>query len=113
MKQIDSTKFDVEVLHSEPPVLVDFYTQQCPPCRMISPLIEEIENECDESMKVVKIDVAAEPEFTASFRITSVPTLLLFRGGQRISLLAGTRAENEVLMGFTKVRTVAFERDPA
>ena len=96
MKQIDSTKFDVEVLHSAPPVLVDFYTEQCPPCRIISPLIEEIENELGGTVKVVKIDAAAEPEFTASFRISSVPTLVLFRGGQRIAQLTGARGKKEL-----------------
>ena len=96
MKEIDSTKFDVEVLHSAPPVLVDFYTDQCSPCRIVSPLIEEIENERGGSLKVVKIDAAAEPEFTASFRITSVPTLLLFRGGQRIAQLTGARGKREL-----------------
>ena len=96
MKQIDSAKFDVEVLHSGPPVLVDFYTEQCPPCRIISPLIEEIENERGGSLKVIKIDADAEPEFTASFRITSVPTLLLFRGGQRVAQLTGARGKTEL-----------------
>ncbi len=96
MKQIDSTKFDLEVLHSEAPVLVDFYTEQCPPCRTIAPLIEEIEKERAGSLKIVKIDAAAEPEFTASFRITSVPTLLLFRGGQRIAQLTGARGKKEL-----------------
>jgi len=96
MKQIDSAKFDLEVLHAETPVLVDFYTDQCPPCRTVSPLIEEIEKERGGSLKVVKIDAAADPEFTASFHITSVPTLLLFRRGQRIAQLTGTRGKNEL-----------------
>ena len=96
MKQIDSTKFDVEVLHSAPPVLVDFYTEQCSPCRVISPVIEEIENERGGSLKVVNIDAAAEPAFTASFHITAVPTLLLFRGGQSIAQLTGSRGKKEL-----------------
>ena len=96
MKLIDSTKFEAEVMHSELPVLVDFYTEQCPPCRVISPLIEEIENERGGSLKVVKIDAAGEPEFTALFRISSVPTLLLFRGGQRIAQLTGARGKKEL-----------------
>jgi len=96
MKQIDSAKFDLEVLHAGTPVLVDFYTDQCPPCRTISPLIEEIEKEHAGSLKVVKIDAAADPAFTASFRITSVPTLLLFRGGQHIAQLTGARGKQEL-----------------
>jgi len=96
MRQIDSTKFDVEVLHSEPPVLVDFYTEQCQPCRIISPLIEEIENERGGSLKVFKVDSAAEPEFTTSFCVTSVPTLLLFRGGQRMAQLTDARGKKEL-----------------
>ena len=96
MKQIDSTEFEVEVLSSAPPVLVDFYTDQCSPCRVLSPLIEEIENEHGGSLKVVKIDAAAEPEFTASFRITAVPTLLLFRGGERIAQLIGAKGKKEL-----------------
>ena len=96
MKQIDSTKFDLEVLHSEAPVLVDFYTEQCPPCRTIAPLIEKIEKERAGSLKIVKIDAAAEPEFRALFRIASVPTLLLFRDGQRIAQLTGARGKKEL-----------------
>src|SRR5919109_4253453 len=96
MKQIDSTMFNSAVLASTFPVLVDFYTDHCPPCRIISPLIEEIENERGGNLRVVKIDVAAEPEFTASFGITSVPTLVLFRGGQRIAQLAGARSKKEL-----------------
>lgn len=96
MKQIDSAMFDADVLASEPPVLVDFYTESCPPCRMIAPLIEEIENERGGKLTVVKIDAAAEPEFTGSFRIISVPTLVLFHGGQRIAQLTGARSKKEL-----------------
>ena len=97
MKQIDSTKFEIEVLRSSVPVIVDFYTEQCQPCRMMSPLLDEIESERAAELKIVKIDAAAEAEFTASFRVISVPTLILFRDGQRVAQMTGARGKKDLL----------------
>ena len=96
MKQIDSTKFDAEVLQSAVPVIVDFYTEECQPCRIVSPLFDQIEKEHAGALKIVKIDAVAEAEFSASFRIMSVPTLLLFRGGERVAQMTGARGMKEL-----------------
>ena len=96
MKHIKSTDFESEVLRADVPVLVDFYTEHCQPCRFMSPLIEEIEQESSGRLKVVKIDAASEPEFTASFRVTSVPTFFLFHGGQRVAQFTGARGKKDL-----------------
>jgi thioredoxin 1 len=96
MKQIDSTQFQAEVLQSAVPVVADFYTAQCQPCRVVSTVLEAIEGERAGALKIVKVDAAAEAEFTASFRIMAVPTLLLYRGGQLIAQMTGGRSEREL-----------------
>ena len=96
MKQVGSKDFESEVLRSNVPVVVDFYTDGCPPCRLIAPLIEQIEQESAGQLKVVKVDAAAEPDFTASFRVTAVPTVFLFRGGQRVSQFTGAKSKRDI-----------------
>jgi thioredoxin 1 len=97
MKEITPAQFDAEVMTSTVPVLVDFYTEQCSPCRLMSPILEDIEQEKAGKLKVVKIDAAADGPFTASFRISSVPTFLLFRGGERIAQITGARSRKEMV----------------
>jgi len=96
MKEITSSQFDSEVLHSEVPVLVDFYTEGCAPCRMMSPILAEIEQESTGTLKVVKIDAAADGQFSASFQIAAVPTFLLFNRGQRLGQFTGARSKKDV-----------------
>jgi len=96
MKEITSSQFESEVLQSDVPVLVDFYTEQCGPCRQMSPLVQEIEDESGGTLRVVKIDAGADPQFTASFRITAVPTIFLFSGGQRLGQVMGARGKKDM-----------------
>jgi len=83
---ITKENFEQEVLKSEKPVLVDFWAPWCGPCRMLSPLVDEIAVERAATLKVGKVNVDEAPELAAQFGITGIPALLLFKGGK----VAGT-----------------------
>ena len=108
MKQITHADFDAEVLRSKEPVLVDFYTDGCGPCRMMAPVLQEIETEANGSLKVVKIDAAADAALAASFRVTGVPTFLAFSKGQCVGQTVGAKSKSSMKKWFDdSVRTVS------
>lgn len=93
---IGKNNFENEVINSDKKVLVDFYASWCGPCRMLSPIIEEIANE-REDIKVVKINVDAEPELSAQYGIMSIPTLMVFESGKIIHQMMGARPKDDIL----------------
>lgn len=82
-----------EVLSSAEPVLVDFWAPWCGPCRMLAPTIEKIAGEYVGKVKVGKMDTDQNPETPGSLRISSIPTVILFRGGKEVSRLVGVNPE--------------------
>jgi len=93
MKQITITEFEAEVLNSKEPVLVDFYTDTCNPCRMMTPVLQEMETEANGTFKVVKIDAAAEASLAASFRVSSVPAFFAFTKGKCVGQTIGAKSK--------------------
>lgn len=87
--QVDDSNFDAEVIQSEGPVLVDFSATWCAPCKKLEPIVHEIAGEYDGRLKVVKVDVDKAPGTAARFSVFSVPTVLLFRGGEVKDQLVG------------------------
>lgn len=88
--------FDAEVLRCEQPVLVDFWATWCGPCRMMAPVVEELAAEHPE-YKFGKINVDEQPELAGEYRIMSIPTLMVFRGGQATAVKVGVTPKEELL----------------
>ena len=93
---ITKENYQREVLESELPVLLDFWASWCNPCRMLSPIIEQIADEHPE-IKVGKINVDEEPELAAQFQVMSIPTLFVMKDGQIVNTAAGVRPKQQIL----------------
>ncbi len=86
---LSTADFESKVLQSEVPVLIDFWAEWCGPCRAIAPFVEQIASEYNGRAKVFKVDVDNEPELAGRFGVMSIPTLLVFKDGQRVGQLIG------------------------
>ncbi len=91
----DST-FQAEVLDSDRPVLVDFWAEWCAPCRALAPVIQQIADEHESQLRVVKLDVDSSPSTPAKFSVRAMPTLLFFRDGQVVDSLVGAVPKKQV-----------------
>lgn len=88
--------FENEVLSSEKPVLVDFWADWCGPCKMLSPVIEELAGEVTNA-KICKVNVDEQPELAARFRVMSIPTLVVFKAGQVVANSVGVKSKAAIL----------------
>jgi thioredoxin 1 len=86
---VTDASFKQEVLDSEVPVLVDFWAPWCGPCRMVAPVVEEIAQQYQEKIKVVKVNTDENPNVASQYGIRSIPTLMIFKGGQRVDMVVG------------------------
>ena len=87
--QVTDSTFKQEVLENEPPVLVDFWAPWCGPCRMVAPVVDEISEQYDGQVKVVKVNTDENPSVASQYGIRSIPTLMIFKGGQRVDMVVG------------------------
>lgn len=94
--KLNAQSFDQEVLHSDKPVLVDFYADWCGPCRMMGPIVEEIAKERGD-IKVGKINVDEEPELSATFGVMSIPMLAVMKDGKLVYTSVGARPKEQIL----------------
>ena len=92
---VTTADFEKEVLQSDVPVLVDFWAPWCPPCRAIAPTLDALADEYQGKAKIVKVDVDDEPEVASRYGISSIPALLLFKGGEQVGQLVGRASESE------------------
>ena len=89
--------FEQKVIQSAKPVLIDFWAEWCVPCHMVSPVVEEIAQEKGESLSVAKLNVDDNPDVTKKFGVMSIPTLILFVGGEERARVVGARGKDAIL----------------
>ena len=88
--------FDKVVLQSDIPVLVDFWAAWCGPCRMVAPVLDEIAKEQEGKIRIVKVNVDEEPALAAQYRITSIPAMKVFKGGEEVRELIGAMPKQQI-----------------
>lgn len=94
---ITSKNFEEEVSKSEVPVLLDFWASWCGPCKMVSPIVDDVANEVEGKAKVGKINVDEEQELASAFKIMSIPTLVVIQNGKLVKQAVGVRSKEEIL----------------
>lgn len=95
--KITSQNFKEEVLNSNIPVLIDFYATWCGPCKMMSPIVEEIAKEMEGKIKVYKIDTDEEQDLAIEYGIMSIPTFMIFKDGKNVATAVGMRDKEELI----------------
>jgi thioredoxin len=97
MQAVTDATFSDEVLMSSTPVLVDFWAEWCGPCLRVAPVLEEIAREMGGKVKIVKVDIDSNPNTARDYRVMSVPTLTIFKGGQPVQSVAGARPKGDLV----------------
>lgn len=95
--KITAENFDSEVLKSDKPVLIDFYADWCGPCRMLAPVLEEAAKELGDSIKVGKVNCDDDADLAAKYNVSSIPCLVLIKGGEEIKRSVGFIPKEDIL----------------
>jgi len=93
---MSDNNFESDVLKSEVPVLIDFWAEWCGPCRMLSPIVDQLAEEYEGRLKFYKLNVDDNPEVPSKYGIVSIPTLLIFKNGEPVDKLVGAVPKNKV-----------------
>jgi thioredoxin 1 len=93
---VTESTFDQEVLASEQPVLVDFWAEWCGPCHAVSPVLDRIAQERSDELKLVKVNIDEEQSIAQRYGIASIPTMILFKGGEPAALAVGAQPKQQL-----------------
>ncbi len=104
VKELSDHEFEAEVLQSPLPVLVDFWAPWCGPCKMIAPIIGELAAENAGSIKVVKINIDESPESASKYGISSIPTIMIFNGGEVADRFVGVQPKKRLQDAIEQVK---------
>jgi thioredoxin 1 len=96
IKELSDRDFETEVLQSTSPVLVDFWAPWCGPCRLIAPVIEELATENQGTIRVAKINIDDSPNTAATYGVSSIPTLMIFKNGEVVDRFVGVQPKKRL-----------------
>jgi len=96
LNQVTQNNFDNQVLTNEKPVLVDFYTDWCGPCRTQTPILEAVASEYAGKVDIVKLNVDQDAALSAQYNVRSIPTLILFKGGKPVNVQVGVSSARQL-----------------
>lgn len=101
-QDVSDNEWDAEVLSNDTPVLVDFWAPWCGPCKMVAPVVEELAEEYDGKVKFVKLNTDDNIETASKYGIRSIPTLMVFKGGEAVEQVVGFRPKSELKKSLDK-----------
>jgi thioredoxin 1 len=104
VKEFNDLNFDAEVLKSATPVMVDFSTDWCPPCRLLAPTIEKLARDYVGKVKVGKVDTDANRDTPMKYKIDTIPTIVVFKDGQVMQMFRGLKSEKDLRVALDSVK---------
>ena len=100
-QQLTTAEFDSVLASADKPVLVDFWASWCGPCRALGPVVEQVGEEMSDKLSGSKVNVDDEPDLATRFRIVSIPTLILFKGGEPVHTMVGNLPKSDLVSELT------------
>jgi len=96
-KNVTTASFQADVLDNPKPVMVDFWAEWCGPCRMVSPILDEIASEYSDKIDIVKVNVDEEPQLAMQYGVTGIPMMAVFQGGTIAKQMVGARPKTAIV----------------